>query len=400
MGPESQPGGLNRYYYHMVRALAAEGHVIHGFVWGRDFVLREPHLEIIGLGGSVSQRIREGRRAVRACLQRAPIDVVNVHFALVAAPVVDLARRRRLPLVVNFQGPWSQELWVAGAGVAKSAVAKGIERYVYKASAAFVVLSHAFKQILSSEYRVPAERIHVIPPGVDIERFRPPSEEERRIARRTFEVADDDWVLVTVRRLQRRMGLDLLIRAVKDLTLEYPHLRLLIAGAGPMAAELRTLIEAESLQGVVRLLGFVPDPLLPTLYQTADLTVVPSIQLEGFGLTILESLATGVPVLGTRVGGIPEVLAPLDAQLLVEAGSAKALATGIDSLIRSRQRWPSKDLCRRYAEQFAWPVAAKHVVEVFRAAGAEGNRGPLLASLSKAALDAGQGVPSIRSEKQ
>ncbi len=92
----------------------------------------------------------------------------------------------------------------------------------------------------------------------------------------------------------------------------------------------------------VRLLGFVPEEQLPSYYQAADLILVPTLELEGFGLVTVEALACGTPVLGTPVGALPEVLTRVDPGLVAEGSDAASLATAIRRILRRFRDQPGE----------------------------------------------------------
>ena len=105
------------------------------------------------------------------------------------------------------------------------------------------------------------------------------------------------------------MGLENLVDAMVRVHAEVPDALCVVVGRGKLRDQLVARIARKNLQSHVQLLGFVPDEQLPFLYRAADLTVMPSLSLEGFGLSAVESLAAGTPVLVTPVGGLPEVVA-------------------------------------------------------------------------------------------
>jgi glycogen synthase len=114
------------------------------------------------------------------------------------------------------------------------------------------------------------------------------------------------------------------------------------------------------------LAGFVPDADLPLAYRAADLSVVPSIALEGFGLIVLESLAAGTPVIVTPVGGLPEVVRGLSKDLILEGSSPAQIAEGLAARLGARSKLPSDAACQSYAkDNFDWPVIAKKVKGVY-----------------------------------
>ena len=116
----------------------------------------------------------------------------------------------------------------------------------------------------------------------------------------------------------------------------------------------------------VKLTGFVPDADLPVAYRAADVSVVPSIALEGFGLIVLESLAAGTPVIVTPVGGLPEVVSGLSKDLILEGSSPAQIADGLAARLSALEKLPSDSACQAYAkDNFDWPVIAGKVIRVY-----------------------------------
>jgi glycosyltransferase involved in cell wall biosynthesis len=163
------------------------------------------------------------------------------------------------------------------------------------------------------------------------------------------------------------MGLKRLIDAVDYLRRDRdPSILLLIAGKGPLQKELERHIHEKSLSNHVRLLGFVPDEDLPLQYRAANMSVVPTISLEGFGLITLESLASGTPVLVTPVGGMPEPIRPLSDNLVLSGTAAEDVAQGIGDALTGRRVLPTTDECISYVRRhFDWSVIAKRTSEVY-----------------------------------
>jgi glycosyltransferase involved in cell wall biosynthesis len=146
-----------------------------------------------------------------------------------------------------------------------------------------------------------------------------------------------------------------------------PDTLLLMAGKGPLASQLQAQIEASELPNNVRLLGFVPDEELPVAYRAADITVMPTRTLEGFGLSAVESLAAGTPVLVTSVGGLPEVVRDLSEDLIIDDFSSKGLASRLTAALKGQLNMPSPTACQQYARaHFDWPVIASQVKNVYQ----------------------------------
>lgn len=313
-------------------------------------------------GPSLPARLRAMRSAIRTHLQRHPVDVVGSHFALYTAPVLDLLGDR--PLVVHFHGPWALESAAEHAPWWNVGAKKILEKMVYRRAQHFIVLSDAFRTLLTTEYGVPEHNISIIPGGVDLNHFARPL--SRRDARQHLHLPPDRPTVVSVRRLARRMGLEHLLDAWKKVITHCPDALLLVAGKGPLRDPLQTQIDALGLHDHVRLLGFVPDADLPLLYRAADVSVLPTVTLEGFGLTSIESLASGTPVLVTPVGGLPEVVQSLSASLVLPDASPSSIARGLSSALLHPSSLPSADACRTFVEErYAWPVVAAQTRAVY-----------------------------------
>lgn len=292
------------------------------------------------------------------------VEVVDAHFALYAFFPTIFGPLRGRPLVVHFHGPWADEAASAGRGNPVSVWVKyRLERMVYVRATYIVTLSLAFKQRLVERYRVAPWKVRVIPPGVNLEHFRPG---DRASARKALGIADDEFVALTVRRLVPRMGHDVLLRAWNEVVRETPgcEVTLLIAGEGPSRSKLEELAENLNLGKSVRFLGRISEDELLQCYQAANVSVVPSTQLEGFGLIVLEALACGTPVIASDVGGLPEALAGLDDDLIVPSKQVVPLASRIAAAIRGTVPLPSSNACRRHAERFSWELSARENLRV------------------------------------
>jgi glycosyltransferase involved in cell wall biosynthesis len=157
------------------------------------------------------------------------------------------------------------------------------------------------------------------------------------------------------------MGLASLIEAFAQASARHPNARLWLAGRGPQQAELQSLIESRRLSDRVRLLGFVPESDLASLYGAADVTLMPSLDLEGFGLATVESLACGTPVLASDAGANPELVGPLDVSLVYPTNDPSSLAKRLANLLDGSLPLPPRERCAAYARSsFPWdrPVLA------------------------------------------
>ncbi len=359
------PGGLERVYDGLCRYLPEVGVFCRGVVVGSEAIASTTNSQFVAAAppeAPLWQRWQGMRKAVRQFRQQTSFDLVAAHFALYTFPVLNLVRD--LPLVVHFHGPWAWEGREEAKGGMQVTVKAWLERTVYHRALRCIVLSEAFARELVQRYRVAPEQVRVVPGGIEANRFALTL--SRQEARQMLGWPTDRPIVLSIRRLVRRMGLERLIEAMVQVRRQIPEILLLIAGRGPLAEALQAQIEAHQLQQHVRLVGFVPDTQLPFAYRAADLTIVPTVALEGFGLITLESLAAGTPVLVTPVGGLPEAVRGLSESLILEAATKEALADGLIEALTGRRPLPNAHLCQAYIRtHFDWPVIASKVKAVY-----------------------------------
>lgn len=363
-----QGGGLDRVYYDCACHFPHAGIEIRGLVAGSSNVERDSNGLVSSFASpnaSLLERWIKLRKSVSKLLANDDYSLIVSHFALYTFPVLDLLGNQ--PLVTHFQGPWALESRIEEGNFFSIKLKKTLEQITYRKSSQFIVLCSDFRNILHQEYQVPLEKIHIIPPGVDIDRFNislSPTD-----ARQQLNWHQDRPIIFCIRRLAKRMGLENLIRGMTKVRSLYPDVLLYIAGKGALAETLETQITELELTNNVKLLGYVPDEQLPLCYRAANFSVVPTIALEGFGLIVVESLAAGTPVLGTPVGGIPEILRPFSEDLVFEGCNPEQLATGIIEALSGDRILPSSQACLNYVtENYHWHKIAQQIKLVYQSA--------------------------------
>jgi len=339
-------GGVERVLHRMALEVARRGH--------------EVTLLCSTAGpGSEDQdgplRVVRVRRA--ATLMRAPLaplaqhiapgeDVVHVPatYPLTTEAVLRSAASRRVPAVLDFHfEPVPASLAGRAAGQAWSAWGPRS----YPLAGLVVVRSLAYARAAPSLRGVHPGLLRVVPNGVDPEVFRPGA------------APGTQDTLLVVGRLVPYKGVDVLLRALASMTGAPP---LLVAGDGPERPRLVAL--ARRLGVDARFLGRVPDEELPALYRAARLTVLPSInRQEAFGITLIESMACGTPVVASRLPGVAEVASL--AGVLAEPGDPASLAAALEQALRNDELPRGPALARAVAARYAWPVVAGELVKVY-----------------------------------
>jgi glycosyltransferase involved in cell wall biosynthesis len=348
------PGGLDRYVYELTHQLAASQDRVELCGVGLPETESNSSVKITNLAGP-EHRLWERLWLIRSnFLQRNSTkpDAINLHFALYSFPLLQVLPKG-VPVTFSFHGPWALESKQEGSGKLSVFLKHWVEDRVYHRCDRFIVLSKAFGDILHQEYQVPWNKIHVIPGGVDLSRFQ--LNRSRPVARSQMDWPQNRPILFTARRLVHRVGLDKLLMAIAMIKPQIPDIWLAIAGKGPLQAVLEQQTTDLRLNDNVKFLGFLPDDQLPIAYQAADLSVMPSQSLEGFGLAVLESLACGTPALCTPVGGMPEILEPFSPNLITTSIEATAIAERLEQLLLGKVPMPSREACQEYAaKNFDW----------------------------------------------
>jgi len=320
--------------------------------------------------------ILQARKAVTRVLAEEGFDVLQLYQPFSGYGALRSGRVKVLPCLYTFLSPAPLE-YISRRGMTDHhrpgligrvalVILWGIERACLRRASRIHVLSDFSAAQLWKLYRIPSDRIVRIPGGVDIERFRPTP--DRGALREALGLPARSAILLTVRNLEARMGLDSLIRAMDRLRQRIPEVVLLIGGAGSLRGYLESLAGSLGLGEHVRFLGYIAESDLPRYYQAADVYVLPTRELEGFGLTTVESLASGTPVLGTRAGATPEILLPLDPSLLFQAGTPEAVAEGLRRFLDAMEKDPAagmllRQACRRHAEtHYTWDSSVNRLV--------------------------------------
>jgi phosphatidylinositol alpha-1,6-mannosyltransferase len=243
------------------------------------------------------------------------------------------------------------------------------------------VLKNAIHIIAAGEYPAAEARraggnslpITVIPPGVDTQRFRPLSDQERISSRREFGVSDDAELIVGVSRLVPRKGFDTLIEVAAALRVSRPRLQVLIGGGGRDAKRLQKLID--KVGAPVRMLGRVSDEQLPRLYGCADVSALlcrsrwGGLEQEGFGIVFSEAASCGVPQIAGKSGGAADaVLDGLTGKVVQKPSDVAEVSTSVSQLLddfflRSLMSVASRE---RALNTFDYNVLTKSLAQVLK----------------------------------
>lgn len=284
--------------------------------------------------------------AAKGLLQRGyKFDIIDAHYFYpdgVAAAMI--GRRLGVPVVITARGTDVNLL-------PQFAIPRRLIVWAARNAAALVTVSAALKGVLT-RLGVDAGKISVLRNGVDTRLFQPVDR-----ARLRARLGLDGAVLLMVGNLVPLKGHDLVLRALR----EVPNACLLIIGEGREEGNLRKLVSELRVGDHVRFLGSMPQERLAEYYGAADALVLASSR-EGWPNVLLEAMACGTPVVSTRVGGTPEIVAAPEAGVLANERSARGIAEALQRLLRSDV---DRSLTRQYAERFSWDEVTNGQLRLF-----------------------------------
>ncbi len=310
------------------------------------------------------------------------VDIVHIHNPLTGFLALLHPALWKIPVVYHFHSAWFDEEKINRRGDKYSGYFKkvrGIVLLLAIRSMEWFCFFRANQILLLSTYSLRRFRRYfpfygtqtkIISGGVDVEEFRPATNmRERETLRDKFSLPQGILILLTVRRLHYRMGLENLIQALAIVGEKEPDIKFLslIAGGGPLQETLSQQIADLNLQNKVRLTGVISQDDLPKYYRCADLFILPTTMIEGFGLSTAEALASGLPVLGTPVGATQNILGSINPRMLFEGIEPNALAEGILDYLKNPKNFSDlSTLCRERATSlYSWDSAVDQTEELF-----------------------------------
>jgi glycosyltransferase involved in cell wall biosynthesis len=383
--PEYFPisGGTGAYVYYLSHSLQKLGHKVH--VVARHSEDSEDTVDGIkvhyvkGTGNALTRYWRFARSAskkIEELNKQIGFDVIHANLPLV--PSFAIPKDSAKALVCAVHSTWKGEAIVTRQSNPKelnpnekmmlrfNRLLRRYETKLMRRSDALIAVSSYTVGELNGLYGIKKEKIQVIYNGVDINKFKP--RPDRAELRREFELDEKKKIILFVGRLYHRKGLEILLRSIPPVIQEFAEVEFAISGTGFKKKEqsLRDLAKELEIEDYVTFLGYVPDEKLPELYSASDIFVLPAIY-ENFPFAILEAQATALPVVSTKVGGIPEFLADNENGFLVDPGDPAQLTQRILTLLQDPKL--AEEMGRQgrklIEEKFAWRLITGQVIDLY-----------------------------------
>lgn len=361
-------GGAGRATFYIARELVKKGHDVDVITSSFQNLINEENIEGVrvyrvkswrksiheaALGGVVSY-VALGSLKALALSGQNNYDIIHCFFGLPTGPIAYLLKKtRKLPYVLSLRGsdvpgydPFS------GIGPLYK-ITGPVNKLIWQEADRVVVLSKGLEKLAAKFLKL---KYHVIYNGVDPKRF--PQRKKHITHGGRIE-------LICVSRLLKRKGIDLLLLALSDL--KAVNWRLTVIGKGNFETDLKTLTKRLKLQQKVRFLGYIPNEELYLHYQRSDIFVLPSLT-ESFGIVFAEAMACGLPVIGTTVGGIPEVVAHNENGLLVKPNDQLSLMRAINTLVKNKdlRKKMGQASRRRIITHFTWEKVSQDYLKLYQ----------------------------------
>ncbi|UCF45341.1 MAG: glycosyltransferase family 4 protein [Candidatus Bathyarchaeota archaeon] len=386
ISPEYLPlsGGTGAYVYYLSNELMKYGnsaYIVTGYDESRDVkvnqqhyvfflkTLKAPVVKSFLFAGSAYRKLNKIRG-------RLPVDLVHVNLPLV--PSFTVPRGFGKTLISTVHSTWKGEAEAIKGEpysrlnsnerfmVSFNWFLRIFEQGMLERSNKIIAVSEYTKHELLKYYRLDGNKIRVIHNGVDVNKFKPATDKLKAKAELGFN--PEDKAILSVGRLYARKGLFTLIESMSFVTRKFKNAKFIIAGKG-LSNEVKKLVSYAAKLGVkdnIIFTGYFPDKKLPKLYQAADIFAF-STFYENLPFAVLEALSTGLPVVTTKVGGIPEMIEDGKNGFLVQPFNSRELADRILYNLEHPEAASEMALLARKTieNQFDWRLIVKKVVKVY-----------------------------------
>jgi len=362
-------GGATIAAFHLAVEMARRGHDLRLFTTSRDSnnsVERYENITIFRYGTNL--RLLTSNLSIRLFTVpgRYEIDLLHTHFDIAPSPLAGLlyARRRNVPLVVTYHGDWVDNY---GDAIRRTGV-KIANRIIVNRllSEARTVISPSERYISTSKFLGKfRDKVSVIPNGVDTTSYEKTG--SKNDCRTALGLPLRAKIVLFFGYLSPYKDPGLLIKALPTILREEPDAWLVFAGKGVMRQELQRLSIQLGVDGRVLFTGFVADHLKPLFFKASDVFCLPSASgTECYPLSILEAMASGIPIVASKVGGIPDLITHNREGLLINPGDDKGLADAVLKILCD------EEACRRISasasvaiREYTWSRIAEMTERVY-----------------------------------
>ncbi|MEM2939761.1 MAG: glycosyltransferase family 4 protein [Candidatus Bathyarchaeia archaeon] len=370
-------GGIARHCFGLARAIAKMGHNVN--VVTLDFP-GTPHYEESECVRIHRTPIELGHpnfivwtflfnhfmeKKVAMLSKDVKFDIVHAHDWLVAPVSIASKYYLKTPLVSTVH---STEVGRShGLHSPDSYLIDGIEWWLTYESKRIIVTSNSMKREVEEHFRLPSEKIEVIPNAIDLSKYN--IIVNREVVKRRFGINPDERIVLFIGRLVPQKGVEYLIMATPKIIGQHPEARIVIVGDGWAKDHLWNQAVSTGCQHKITFLGFLSDQDLIELTLSSDVLVIPSIY-EPFGIVALEGMAAGVPIVASNTGGLAEIIEHDYTGFLAYKENPDSIAWGVNKILSDPgyASWLVQNAKKKIQEVYSWEAVARRTIKVYEKA--------------------------------
>jgi len=373
--PPRVVGGIARHCEGLAKALVEQNHEVHLFT--------------LDFPGSPNYEEMDGVKVYRASTElghpnfltwvllfnhfltkrmadvvhKVDFDVMHVHDWLAAFSGISFKHYMKKPMVLTVHSTEAGR--AQGLHSPDSFSINGIEWWAMYEADRVIVCSQSMKNEICGHFNLPQDKVEVIPNAIDATKYQ--TSVDRGAVRQRYGVGYSEKLILCVGRLVPQKGIEYFIRAIPSIARRYPEAKFIIVGEGWSRDILEEEAHASGQNRKIQFTGFASDQEVINLMTSADVLVVPSIY-EPFGIVALEGMATGVPVVASKVGGLSEVIEHDRTGLFVYPKNPESIAWGIDSVLSDpdHAKWLTENAKEKLHKAYSWEAVAMKTVDVYR----------------------------------
>lgn len=294
------------------------------------------------------------------------LDIVHAHSPIPYSdlPALLYAKRKKVPFLLTYQydGQETGGSFIRNAGV--SVYNKYLLNRVLDYADVIIATTKAYAE-KSKFLKGYNDKITLIPNGINIDEFKINYSKEE--CRNKLGLSSDKGIILFLGSLVPYKGPDILLNAFSRVKKEIDDVELVFAGRGGMQEYLEKLAEKLNIEKNVKFAGFVHEDLKPLYYKAADIFCLPSTNMgESFGIVNLEAMACGIPIISSKLGGIPDIVKDMENGVLTKPGDPESLADALIFLLENDdiRKKMGKD-GRKKVEEYSWEKIAEKTERIY-----------------------------------
>ncbi|WP_414468850.1 glycosyltransferase family 4 protein [Methanobacterium sp. ACI-7] len=362
-------GGIELVAYHLALEIAKKDYKINVFttsINSKDLLETSNNMNIFRYGTSfkvASANISFG--LFYKPFKHYP-DIVHAHSPTPYSDIPALihSKKNKVPFIITYH---ADAQGTGGSLIRNLGVSTYNKVLNSVLSNADIIIATSKSYINESEFLVNyKEKTTIIPNGIDIDSFDIPY--SKKECRERLGFSNNKYIILFFGNLVAYKGPDILLKAFKLVKKEIKNVELVFAGRGEMQEELELLSKKLNINDSVTFSGFIPEKLKPFYFKAADIFCLPSTTMaEAFGIVNLEAMACNLPIISSRLGGIPDIINEGKTGLLVNPGDYKSLADNITYLLENEELTKKMgDSGRKKVNEYSWKNIADKTDKIYK----------------------------------